>query len=155
MDAEKPFAKECEEYAEAQGLRDMMQSFLKLLLQHQPDDPLQFLIDHLKQQQFLEAQELQKDTHRVEDEDKEQQHASQTQQQQLGPPLRLVMLGLPGSERHEVSASLAERWGLPLVSSGALLRAHADKYPRGEAARALNSRTLGRDQPWGGRGKSN
>ncbi|CDJ36616.1 uncharacterized protein EMH_0091980 [Eimeria mitis] len=141
MEAEKPFAKKCEEYAEAQGLRDMMQSLLKLLLQHQPEDPLQYLIDHLKQQQLLEAQEFQPQLQQPQQEEEQQQQ--QVQQQQLSLPLRLVMLGLPGSGRREVSARLAERWGLPLVSVGSLLRAHAEKYPRGEAAKALSSKTLG------------
>lgn len=151
MEAEKPFAKICEEYAEAHGLRDMMQSLLKLLLQQQPEDPLQYLIDHLKQQQLLEAQEIQPEQRQEQQEEGQQQTQEEQQgqreqqqvRQQLGPPLRLVMLGLPGSGRREVSVRLAERWGLPLVSVGTLLRTHAEKFPRGEAARALNSKTLG------------
>lgn len=134
METEKAFAAKCEEYAEAHGLRELMQSLMRLLLQQRPEDPLQFLIDHLKQQEQLES------------EDELQQKENQSGHQQQGPALRLIMLGLPRSGRREASRRLAEIWGLPLVSAGDLLRLHAEKYPEGEAARALATKALGEKQ---------
>ncbi|OEH79410.1 elongation factor [Cyclospora cayetanensis] len=52
------------------------------------------------------------------------------------------MLGLPGSGRRELSRRLADMCDLPLVSAGDLLRLHAEKFPNGEAALALTSKTL-------------
>lgn len=136
MDTEEAFAAKCEEYAEAQGLRELMESLMRLLLQQQPKDPLQCLIDHLQQHQpELESQEGQQ----------EEQQEEKAQQKQ-GPLLRLVLLGLPGSGRREVSRQLAEEWNLPLVSAGTLLRLHAEKNPKGEAARAIATKSLGKEE---------
>lgn len=131
METQKAFAQKCEEYAEAQGLRDLMQLLMRLLLQQQPEDPLQYLIDYLKQQQHLNSH------------GEQPAQPPEELQQPPGPALRLVVLGIPGSGRREVSRRLAEAWGLPLVSAGDLLRVHAEKHPKGEAAKALATKTLG------------
>ncbi|XP_026192166.1 uncharacterized protein LOC34619981 [Cyclospora cayetanensis] len=130
METQTAFTKKCEDYAERHGIRDLMRSLARLLVIQQPDDPLQCLIDHLKQQQQLESQEAQ------------QQQPHQKEE----APFRLVMLGLPGSGRRELSRRLADMCDLPLVSAGDLLRLHAEKFPNGEAALALTSKTLARDE---------
>lgn len=158
MESEKAFAAKCEEYAEAQGLRELMHSLMRMLLQQQPADPLQCLIDHLRQQLQLEGHETQPQQvednieHRKGKQNQQERHQEgqgqqgeqkQQRQQLKGPLLRLVVMGLPGSGRREVSRRLAELWSLPLLSAGDLLRMHAAKYPKGEAARAIASKTLG------------
>ncbi|KAL8433792.1 hypothetical protein ACSSS7_003638 [Eimeria intestinalis] len=132
METEEAYAAQCAEYAEAQGLRELMQSLMRLLLQQQPEDPLQCLIDHLNGQLKLQ-----------EEAEAQQQ---QQQQQKMGPPLKLILMSLPGSRRRELSRRLAELWKLPLISSGDLLRLHAAQETTGEAAKALAAKTLADDE---------
>ncbi|KAL8272468.1 hypothetical protein Esti_003591 [Eimeria stiedai] len=137
METEEAYAAKCEEYAEAQGLRDLMQSLMRLLLQQQPEDPLQCLIDHLKGQIKLQDEA---------EAQQQQQDQQQQQRQQLGPPLKLILMSLPGSGRRELSRRLADLWKLPLISAGDLLRLHAAQEPKGDAAKALAAKTLADDE---------
>ncbi|KAL8450038.1 hypothetical protein Emag_003462 [Eimeria magna] len=136
METEEAYAAESEQYAEAQGLRELMQSLMRLLLQQQPDDPVQCLIDHLKGQLKLQEE--------AEAQQQEQQQGQQ--QQQVGPPLKLILISLPGSGRRKLSQRLAELWKLPLISAADLLRLHAEQEPKGEASRALATKTLADDE---------
>jgi adenylate kinase len=64
-----------------------------------------------------------------------------TSAQAAEPPMRLLMLGPPGSGKGTQSERLAARYGVPHLSSGELLRAHVRDGTRlGVAARAAMSR---------------
>ncbi|CDJ45405.1 hypothetical protein ETH_00002350, partial [Eimeria tenella] len=140
MESEKEFAKKCEEYAEAQGLRELLQQLLRLLLLQQPQDPLQYLIDYLKQLQDTEnssSSSLSELLQQQQQQQQEQQQQQQQQQRRVGPPLTVVVLGLPGSSRSQVSVHLAKKWGLEIISAKQILKTFAEKHPKSEAAKAV------------------
>ncbi|KAL8424773.1 hypothetical protein Efla_001362 [Eimeria flavescens] len=145
MQSEEPFAAQCEQYAEAQGLRELMQSLLRLLLQQQPQDPLQCLIDHLRGQLQLQGQQQQQQELDEPLDQQQQQQQQQQEEEQVGPQLRLILMSLPGSGRREVSRRLADTWKLPLISAGSLLRLHAAQHPGEEAAKAIATKALADD----------
>lgn len=96
MDQIKRYEEEVkiEEYFEEKRLYELFKSLFKDLLIHRPDDPIDFLMEKLKNPK---------------------------------PPMRIFVVGPPGSNRKEISLSLSDHFAWPCVNVGDLLNKEVSK----------------------------